>query len=401
MKIQLLRKLIINDMNPQLHTLSFLEMEHWTELLPALKGELIDHMEWVINLSFTGYPPRKRIGALQAECGTLLNALGKVDNPIKGVDDLKLKTGNTIMEILDKIEYDYANYSAAELSLPELRLTKALVEIEQQKNKIAADFKKLAIDPQLQKVILKVMEDISKAKRCSYERMSYLRNFQEAIIELLAEKNTHLESHLLNLLYSMNFNYAGFIDYYQERIKAQVAAITCEKSRGYQLQHYLQQFKRAPFRKKKIQFDANKKTTAMLMYEFTNAEIFFLERKIQANKKTKPAESPQPAPVQYQSADTAPAPPSVPTANYKILSLNSVDLLAYFFRLMIEAGVIEAGVKTELTRFLASILTTPRTGSNGISGDSFYRKYREPVHSTAVQTKASLIKMIKLIDAAF
>jgi hypothetical protein len=78
----------------------------------------------------------------------------------------------------------------------------------------------------------------------------------------------------------------------------------------------------------------------------------------------------------------------------------NVDCLPYLFRL-VEAHVIETGLKTELLRFIAESFETPGMGANRISAGSLGTKYKQVVQSTATKVRAALKRMLRQLDEDF
>jgi hypothetical protein len=92
---------------------------------------------------------------------------------------------------------------------------------------------------------------------------------------------------------------------------------------------------------------------------------------------------------------------STANAGYKIRFLLSVDALAFFIKLLVQAKVIDGGVRTELLAFVAKVFITPGVSSTGISPGSLGVKYKQVVQRTAMNVRAALMKMVKTIDEEF
>ncbi|RZL17146.1 MAG: hypothetical protein EOO89_09395 [Pedobacter sp.] len=97
------------------------------------------------------------------------------------------------------------------------------------------------------------------------------------------------------------------------------------------------------------------------------------------------------------------APIAVPfkPVDYKLRFNFSVDCLAYLIKLMVNANVVEPGVKAELLRYVAANFQTPGTKIGGIAEGSFLTKYKNVTQSTSVTVKAGLMAMLKLVDKEF
>ncbi len=415
MKYQALKQLIAHDMNPAKYNPSPAEVEFWLESVPEVNEELFHFMESLVRMSFCQGPAKKRISTIRAEHITLLNAVGRIKNPREDIQILAAALSVSFEGLLERIDTTYKNYADPEQSIPEKLLKTLKAGLEQQIKLLAKGMEQQPVPAALQKPILGCLEDLAKMRSCSYERRNYIIEIIASTSKLLNESAADLYNGLFILLYELNFNTADFIACYREKIKRELALMTDEIQLDMRLERYLWKFKKAPFRKKKIQADFNRRSTADLMYYFIEAEINI--RALEARKKEKEkaaaeaeqmaknlamanAEAEAEAKAKAE-ADALDLKSETLPLNYKIQSLLSVDALAYFFRLMAEGQVIEPGVKTELTRFLAKTFVTPGTGVNGISADSFYRKWREPVHTNAMITKAALNRMIKIIDSQF
>jgi hypothetical protein len=87
-------------------------------------------------------------------------------------------------------------------------------------------------------------------------------------------------------------------------------------------------------------------------------------------------------------------------AAYKIRTSMSVDALACLLRLMVQAKVVEPGVKSELFAFGSGIFKMPGTGVGGISPHSFNNKYKQVIMSTADNARL-LMRMIKIAEKEY
>ena len=90
-----------------------------------------------------------------------------------------------------------------------------------------------------------------------------------------------------------------------------------------------------------------------------------------------------------------------PVENYRIAVAFSVDALAYFFKLLINAGVVIAEPKSQLFSFVARYFKTPGTSQGSLSPHSFTNKYNQTVQATAKTVRAALVRMLKLLDREF
>lgn len=72
----------------------------------------------------------------------------------------------------------------------------------------------------------------------------------------------------------------------------------------------------------------------------------------------------------------APVPIPYCPADYKLRFNFSVESLAYLIKLLVNANIIEPGIKAELLRYVAANFQTPGTKMGGIAAGSFQTKYK-------------------------
>lgn len=87
--------------------------------------------------------------------------------------------------------------------------------------------------------------------------------------------------------------------------------------------------------------------------------------------------------------------------DYRIRVLFSVEVLAYFFKLLYKAGALDAGPLARLVVAMSKNFTTARMGTAQLSSHSIMNKYKLVVQTTARTVRALLLKMLKLLDEEF
>ncbi len=85
----------------------------------------------------------------------------------------------------------------------------------------------------------------------------------------------------------------------------------------------------------------------------------------------------------------------------RIRVLFSVDVLAYFFKLLNKAGSLDAGPARQLFIAISKNFITPGIGEGHLSPHSIDNKYNLVVQTTAQNVRALLVKMLKLLDKEF
>ncbi|WP_316817984.1 hypothetical protein [Pedobacter nyackensis] len=87
--------------------------------------------------------------------------------------------------------------------------------------------------------------------------------------------------------------------------------------------------------------------------------------------------------------------------DYRIRVLLSAEALAYFFKLLYKAGVLDSGPVSRLIVSLSKNFTTRGVGNAQLSSGSLMTKYKQVVQTTAKSVRALLVKMTKQLDDEF
>lgn len=88
-------------------------------------------------------------------------------------------------------------------------------------------------------------------------------------------------------------------------------------------------------------------------------------------------------------------------SDHRIRVLFSVDVLAYFFKLLNNVGALDAEPVTQLMVSISKNFVTAGVGDRYISPVSITTKYKQVIQSTARNTRALLLKMLKQLDQEF
>ena len=87
--------------------------------------------------------------------------------------------------------------------------------------------------------------------------------------------------------------------------------------------------------------------------------------------------------------------------DYRIRVVFSVDVLAYFFKLLHKTGALDSGPLTQLMEAISKNFVTKGMGQNFISAYSLTTKYKQVVQGTARTVRVLLAKMLKQLDDEF
>ncbi|MBB5437716.1 hypothetical protein HDC92_001390 [Pedobacter sp. AK017] len=388
-----LRKLIVNDMDLRKYEMTQQEINVWIETLPRVAEEMLKHLDQFSYSIFGKELIRRQIRQVQRESIYLLDAADRHQQLSKPLLPLKKAVVTCLDQIIGHINEHCSHYASDEVCLPKLHLKKEQIIIANQFDILCAGLTKLNVEAELQKVIKDPVSDLLRSKRCSYYKIAYLKRVMDILIQECEkwDKN-YISSPLIRQLYETNFNSESFIKYYQKSITEDLAEMETIDEKCSKLYRYQHDFSMHNFRKAAKGFDPNCSKINEILLKFVKTELGCLERLKQV---IMPVARPGIVTPAYKNSMHA------PDGSYKIRTDMSVDQLAYFFKLLIKAKVIDVGVRTELMAFVAGSFNTPGTGSSGISAASLETKYKQVVQSTAKHIKSKLMQMIKHLDEEF
>ncbi|WP_285060269.1 hypothetical protein [Pedobacter ginsengisoli] len=389
-----LRTLILNDMNPVKHTMTKNEISIWMETLPVICKEMFDHIGFFVNSIFQKGLVKKQIEQIRKECIHLLDAADVYNDLAADMTGLRDAVVKCLEDVFEQVHFWCTRYKVDDVNMPLRHLRKEQVNVDLQAKSLSSVMKAKGLDSKLQTVILECMSGLLKAKRCNYTRMAYVRGLQTLLLKVCTDASKDcVNRDVISRLFDWDYNTAGFANYYQARITAELAEIYEVDAQFRLLYEYERRFEMLSFKKSTRCYDLERVRIRQVMYTFIRAELNCLEKKEQLKRPAAPAAPP----VQYGASSTG----KTGTLAYKVRTKLSVDCLAYLFRLMVEADLIEAGVKTELMRFIAANFETPGMNAGGLSAASIGTKYKQVVQSTATKVRAALKRMLKQLDGDF
>jgi hypothetical protein len=389
-----LRTLILNDMDPAKHAMTKNEASIWMETLPVICKEMFDHIGFFVNSIFQKGLVKKQIEQIRKECIFLLDAADVYKDLAADMIGLRDAVVKCLEQVFEHCHYWCKKYGIDDVNMPLRHLRKEQANVDLQAKTLGSVMKAKGLDNKLHTVVLECMNGLLKAKRCNYSRMAYIKDLQASLIQVCTDSSKdYISSRVILHLFERDYNTAGFANYYQARITAELSEIYEVDGQFRLLYEYERQFEMRSFKKSARCYDVDRVKIRQVMYTFVRAELNCLEKKEQLKRPLVTAAPP----VSHTTAATGKA----GAAAYRIKTTMSVDCLAYLIRLMVEANMIELGVKTELLRFIAASFETPGMGSNGISPGSLGTKYKQVVQSTATKVRAALKRMLKQLDGDF
>jgi hypothetical protein len=389
-----LRTLILNDMDPLKHTMTKNEVSIWMETLPVIGREMFDHIGFFVNSIFQKSLVKRQIEQIRKECISLLDAADVYKDLATEMTGLRDAVVKCLEQVFEQAHFWCSKYKVDDVNMPLRHLRKEQADVDLQAKSLGSLMKAKGLDSKLQTVVLECMTGLLKTKRSNYTRMAYVRGLQTSLLQVCTESTKeYINSNVILHLFEWDYNIAAFANYYQARIAAELSEIYEVAEQFRLLYEYERQFEMLSFKKSVRCYDLDRVRIRQVMYTFIRAELSCLKKKEQLKSPVVLAAVPASHMVSASGKSG--------TGTYRIKTNMSVDCLAYLFRLMVEANLIEAGVKTELMRFIATSFETPGMIPAGISSGSLGTKYKQVVQSTATKVRAALKRMLRQLDGDF
>ncbi|MBB5438519.1 hypothetical protein HDC92_002195 [Pedobacter sp. AK017] len=397
-----LRELVLNVMDSEKHQMSPHEIEVWLQTMPEITREMFEALHFFTSHLFNKTMICRQLQQIHKECIYLLDKIDKMGVLAAEMETLRLAVIKCLDQIVGQLLGDYSKYLEFDILMPLRHLRSEQLKLTSGMKAVQVLFDMLSVSAKFQQVILTCMIDVQKSSRCFYERMVYVQALQEGLLELC--KRSHkscITADLLLFLVERNYNTEAFIAYYKKVVVDDLVGMVEENDQLKYLERLERDLASRPYRKFVFCYDHRRSRARDVLHAFVQSELDMRQRVAEQRRKAEMeafrASQTVKARVEGSGAGTVTA--QLPV--YKIHTPLSVDALAYLFKLLITAKVIEPGVKTELFAFLAGIFQTPGTGLNGISPGSFETKYKQVVQSTARTVRVLLIRMLKMLDEEF
>lgn len=269
------------------------------------------------------------------------------------------------------------------LEAMDIQYRKTVLQLQAQLDAMVAGMMRCQTDKTLQALLVSKMARLVQQESGSYMQVSYLQNLQQWILEQCKVSCTgDMTGSLYHQLIGTNFNTTSFIAYCKAKIEEELAGIAGVENKYLALCKHERDFDHLIYKKKALKFEPGLADVKTVMLRYVRTELAYL-KKIH-----------EPILVKIP-------PVAAPLQQDKIAFSFSVDALAYFFKLLVNAGVVVAEPKSQLFRFVAKVFTTPGTTDGGIAEHSFTNKYNQTVQATAKIVRAALVRMLRLVDKEF
>lgn len=380
-----LHNLVVKELRPSVRAMGPQKISKWIAELPEIADRLFGLMSILVFSPVSDELVNRHIRQLQQESICLMDILQGYEKVPLEMEGLHKAVLEMLESVLDYIEVHYPGYFNLDLAVPDTLFRKTITEVEAQMHVMLARLKSKSSDKALQKLVQESLVDFMTANKCSYYRLAYIKALQTSVTELFGDTGRDEgDEKLRELLISLNLNTAAHMRYYKKLITAELAQLFDLQEQEELLYAYQKQF-RSVTPQGDTGFSPRHDSIKRTLLDYIRAEIKY-------RAKIRPVASADP----YQANGVIwPMPPDP----YKVQVAFSVDALAYFFKLLIRAGVINGGPKTQLLAFIAKSFKTNVTAS--ISANSLSRKYDQVVQTTAKAVRVVLVRMLKILDDEF
>jgi len=381
-----LRNLIVNELDPSKAKMTRPQISKWLKELPEINQDLYTLMSILVFSPASDELVNRHIRQIQRESIHLLNVLEGYHDVSSKMKPLHDEVSCCLQGILLHIKSDYDDFFNLDLAIPNSHYLLEALEIEARINPMISALKNKNVDKDLQRLIQSSLNDFIKAGSCTYYRLAYMKGLQESLSSLcnIAEKeeiNERIKEHLFH----HNLNTAAHFGYYKKEIQHQLGETFDVLEQQQLLYAYQKQFK-GWSQQKTSGFSPKNEGIKTSVLSFIAAEIKYLAKKLKDGQVVPAAGT-----AQWRSEQD----------RYRVPVSFSVDALAYFFKLLTRAGVINGGVKTQLLFFISKNFQTPGIGAGFLSVNSLESKYRQVVQRTADAVRVALVRMLKVLDEEF
>lgn len=284
---------------------------------------------------------------------------------------------------LENLQKYYPAFYNLHLLAPVWIGEQGILKLEKAANLSYSKLKLKIQDPQLLAILVHDGKLSLTHESLTYYKLQHRLLVHQSIIQFcLQTQSEDFDKQLIDHLIGLNYDESAFINYYIQGVEREVELESGLQAQMQILQCYRKRLFLISIRNKQGQ--DNRALEVLSDYVLELLE----ERRAQLFGQTSVSSGPQKLHTQEIGC-------------YKIKVSFSANVLAYLTKLYINCGYMTAGTKTDLFSFLAARVQTAGIKDNTLSALSLGVKYRQVVHTTAVQTRAMLVKMLKQIDLEF
>lgn len=378
--IKRLQQLVLEDMLPDKAPMSNVEIEAWMGQLSEICKELLGMMSNAVFSLLKGKLLKRYLRQIRKECTLMLDALHAYPGYTGEMEKLQERVSNCLLTILRHMQLYYGKHLDASAAMPVVLYHEAAQKIEQNAALLVTAMTRYNADKRLQAVVMCKMTLLLKQGTGSWHEVAYLQKMQTGIMELCTGTITNITDRLRVLLLQVNFNTAGFIAYSKSRFDEEMADCYELPDQYNCILRYQQEVNLLQHQQNALRYDLRQPGIGEKLLKYVNWELRMLNARYKVSSVQK----------------TAP----VSELPYRLPVLMTVNVLAYFFRLLFTVGVV-SGHKSNMLLFIARNFSTPGTEEQPLSLKSVENKYKQVVEKTAMTVRSVLLKMLNLLDDEF
>jgi hypothetical protein len=398
----ILQDLVLHELKPGSEVMEPEQITTWMVKLPEISKNIAHLLRLMVFSPLSNVLVKRHVRQIQRECLFLIDTLEGYQHVAPELQSLYQAALSCLFGILENVKNRYPDYFSLDLPVPASRFKILVGEIEGNMDRLRLCLKHKSKDTALQSLIIESFKGFLSAGNCSYCRFDYIQGLQKSLISLCNEVDSSaIDIRLQEHLVYYNLNNMAHINYHKSQIKAGLSEFPDLEEQYDFLLEYRRMFKGWQQLKGSF-YKGNGEGIRAVLLKYLDAEL-----KYRFRQRAYPSLAGQPAIVRNnlqtlsQKDRFAGNEDSGANSSYRIKVLFSVDALAYFFKLLIGAGVVVAEPRSKLMSFIARSFTTPGRGAKLISPHSLDNKYKQVVQATANRVRVVLRRMLKLLDQEF
>lgn len=381
-QLTIIRRVVVHTLNPDNHS------ELSTDKIKGLITELPDmgmRIYAAVRGTVYGFSKasvvERHVHQVQYDCISLMDILDGYPDFQAQALMLKNAVFDCLEGILKQIELNHTGLFDRQVLLPVCYFKLAMSDLKQEFLFLKALMKKHRTDLALQEPVLSCLSGFFEKNRCSCQELNYIKRLLLSLNSLKIESD-HFNEILKKQLIYLGLNDLNLAEYYINSIEEELTGMYRADEQYEHLCRYQKQFKGQEERADDC-FDPKRLSLKLILLEYVNAELDFLERK------------------ELIGRDQVPETRQIAESNYRVRISLSADGLAYFLRLMVEAEIIVAKPRTLLISFVSKYFQTNGIGSNSLSSGSLETKYKQVTQNTAKAVRMVLKRMLHQLDQQF
>jgi len=351
------------------------------DLQSAIDGMLYEVREAVLSTTEDRVLERY-VRYIQIQCTELMDLVSGLNQTSGDAEQRRIVVLGSMAMALSSLQKYYADFFDQHAPLPVFSVESSKHLLGEEQKSLYPKLKQKIEDAHLLVVVDRYLRAFLSLDTFSFAQVKRQRHLQESLLHFCRHADQeHFDRKLIDLLVSLDHRDEEFLKYYLEQIGQDLDQELNVESQTRVLQGY---------QKRLLSISLNKPDNVNQTLDIFTAYISSALDRKNITIMPKPVEVGR---VKSQKF--------VVPKGYKIRVTFSVDVLAYLTRLYIDCGFYNPAVKNELFAFLAARIETPGIGEGCLSATSISNKYHQVVQTTAVNTRAMLMQMVKQIDREY